>query len=211
MTRRRLAAVLAALALPLVGCGDDDSDEAQPPPPPPPPSETVHKVGDLPRGWKVHANRAGGFALGVPPGWDATDQGISTSVRSFDRLVAVSITPDRTTDALEIPLGDFATRALGVLPGFEQPLDPGPTRRFRQRYKGAEARASGKAESGVPQQVRLIVLRRDSIVTFTIVFAANAKPSARPSERLAERMVRTLRSRPIGAAGPEGGGKPDDR
>jgi hypothetical protein len=64
----------------------------------------------------------------------------------------------------------------------------------------------GKARTGVEQQVRLLVLRRDSIVTFTIVVAVNVKPAARPSERLAERMVRTLRSRPIGAPS-----SPDDR
>jgi hypothetical protein len=201
--RSQLAAVVAVLGLALVGC-DDDSDAPRPPPPPPPPSETVHKVGDLPRGWKVHTNSAGGFGFGVPPGWKAKDHAISTSVRSFDRLVAVSITPDRTAEAFEIPLANFARRALAALPGFDPALDPGPTRRFRHRYQGAEARASGRAESGVKEQVRLIVLRRDSLVTFTVVLAANAKPSARPSERLAERMVRTLRSRPIGAPSPGG-------
>jgi hypothetical protein len=157
-------------------------------------------VPDLPGGWKVHVNRPGGFALGVPPGWKAKDEGTSTSVRSFDHLVAVSITPDRTDEALAIPLEDFATRALIALPGFERELEPGPARRFRGRYEGVEVRAAGTAaETGVRQRVRLVVLRRDAIVTFTVVLAASTRPSARASNRLAERMLRTLRSRPVGA------------
>ena len=202
MLIRSTAFVLAVMAFGIVGCdgGDSDSPSPEPEPAPPPRVETRHKVGDLPGGWKVQVNQAGGFALGVPPGWKAADRGISTSVRSFDRLVAVSITPDRTAAALEIPLKDFATRALAALPGFERELEPGPDRRFRGRYRGIEVRGTGTAaESGVRQRVRLVVLRRDAIVTFTIVVASSTRPSARASENLAERMLRTLRSQPIGA------------
>jgi hypothetical protein len=189
-----------ALALVIVGCGGDSEPPEPEPPPAPPRVERVHKVPDLPGGWKVHVNRAGGFALGVPPGWKTKDEGISTSVRSFDRLVAVSITPDRTSEALEIPLKDFAARALAALPGFERELKPGPPRRFRGRYEGIEVRGTGTAaQSGVRERVRLIVLRRDAIVTLTVVLAASTRASARASDKLAERMLRTLRSRPIGA------------
>jgi hypothetical protein len=202
MLIRATAFVLAVVAFWMVGC-DDDAESPAPEPEPPPaprPVETRHEVPDLPGGWKAQVNQAGGFALGVPPGWKAADRGISTSVRSFDRLVAVSITPDRTAAALEIPLKDFATRALAALPGFERELEPGPDRRFRGRYRGIEVRGTGTAaESGVRQRVRLVVLRRDAIVTFTIVVASSTRPSARASENLAERMLRTLRSQPIGA------------
>jgi hypothetical protein len=207
--RLRTAIALTALALGIAACGDDDSDEPAPPPPTPP-TETRHRVPDLPGGWKVHSNRAGGFALGAPPGWKAKDQGMSTSVRSFDHLVAVSISPDRSPEALEIPLEEFATRALSALPGFEGELDPGPPRRFRGRYEGVEVRAAGTAaETGVREHVRLVVLRRDAIVTFTVVLAASTRPSARASNRLAERMLRTLRSRPVGAPSPGRGSQSD--
>jgi hypothetical protein len=193
---------LAALLVALAGC-DDDSDEATTTTTTAPrPTETFQKVPDLPPGWKVHANRPGGFALGVPPGWKPNDRQASTRVRSFDRLVAVSITPDRTAEGIEIPLEDFATRTLTALPGFEGELDPGPSRRFKHPYRGVEVRAAGRAESGVREQVRVVVLRRDEIVTFTAVVAVNLKPAARPSERLAERMLRTVRSRPIRAGRP---------
>jgi hypothetical protein len=194
---------MAALAVALSGCDDDSDDAATTTTTPQPrPEETFQEVPDLPPGWKVHANRAGGFALGVPPGWKPDDRQASTRVRSFDRLVAVSIAPDRTVEGLEIPLEDFATRTLAALPGFEGELDPGPSRRFKHRYNGIEVRAAGKAETGVREQVRVVVLRRDEIVTFTAVMAVNAKPAAYASERLAERMLGTVRSRPIRAAKP---------
>lgn len=189
------ALALAALLLPAGGCGDGADDA--PPEPPPPPPETIDRVRELPDRWKVRANRPGGFAFGLPPGWRARNRGISTLVRSFDRLVAVSISPDRTDEAIEVPLADFVTRALVALPGFEAELAPQGQGRFQHRYRGIEARAAGTAtRSGIRQRVRVIVLRRDRLVTFTIVIAANVE-GGRASERVAERMVRTLRSRPV--------------
>lgn len=191
----RAAAVLVAIALLVVGCGDD-SDEASSEPAPRP-TEAVDPLPKLPASWSTHVNQAGGFALGLPPGWRADDRGTSTLVRSFDRLVAVSIAPDRTSEAIELPLGDFATRALTGLSGFEGELEAGPERPFEHRYRGVVVEGSGIAtDTGLRQRLRLIVLRRDRQVTFSVVIAANAAPEARPSERLAERMVKTLRSRP---------------
>jgi hypothetical protein len=201
---RPIVCVLVALAVAIAGCDDDSDDsETTTTAPTPRPKETFQEVPKLPPGWKVHANRSGGFALGVPPGWVATNRDSATRVRSFDRLVAVSITPDRTADGLAIGIEDFASRTAGALRGFEQQLDPGPSRRFKHRYRASEVRATGKAKTGVREQIRVFVLRRDKVVTITAVMAVNAKPSARPSERLAERMLRTLRSRPPGARGSE--------
>jgi hypothetical protein len=194
---RPILCVLVAIAVAMAGC-DDDSDvsETTTTTPAPRPKETFQKVPELPPGWKIHANRSGGFALGVPPGWDASNRGSATRVRSFDRLVAVSITPDRTAEGLAIGIEDFASQTVGALRGFEQELDPGPSRRFKHAYKAAEVRAAGTATTGVREQIRVFVMRRDEIVTFTAVMVINAKPSARASERLAERMLRTIRSRP---------------
>jgi hypothetical protein len=58
--------------------------------------------------------------------------------------------------------------------------------------------------------VSVSVLRRDDLVTFTVVLAKNAEETAGPSKRLAERVIETIRSRPPrgrgGAAKPRGGG-----
>jgi hypothetical protein len=203
---RTIAGVVAAMAIVLVGCDDDSGDETTTTTTTAPaPKETFQEVPKLPPGWKVQANRSGGFAFGLPPGWKANNAGPSTRVRSFDRLVAVSIAPDRAPDALGIGVEDFAARAVEALEGFEAPLDPGPARRFEHPYRATEVRADGKAETGVRQQVRVFVLRRGDIVTLTAVMAVNAKPSAHPSEQLAERMLRTLRSRPPGTRGKDDG------
>jgi len=197
---QRLPAFALAFAAGLVvavlaSCGGE-SDDPEPEPPPRPP-ETVHELPDLPDRWREQLNRAGGFAVGVPPGWRARNQGTSTLVRSFDRLVAISISPDRTREANDMALTDFATRALVALPGFEGELTPRGERSFEHRYAAYEARGRATAAKiGVEQRVRLIVVRRGRLVTFTVVIAANAE-GGRVSERIAERVVRTLRSRPV--------------
>ena len=57
-------------------------------------------------------NTAGGFVLGLPPGWKAKEFGASTLIRSFDELVSIQVTPDRTEEAIRFDPGKFATRAL---------------------------------------------------------------------------------------------------
>ena len=187
-------AACAAVALLLVaGCGaDEDESEA------PGPLETVDRVPDLPRQWRPHVNRAGGFAFGLPSGWKAADRDDrSTLVRSRDRLLAVSIVADRTAEALGGPLEEFATRALVALPGFSEQLEPGAPRAVRHRYAAVGAKARGSAASGVDQRLLLIVLRREDVVTITALIAANQRRSSARSEALAEELVRTLRSRPV--------------
>jgi hypothetical protein len=187
-------AALAALLLGAGACGADDAAEREPPRPPP---ETAHPVPELPSRWEVRVNRAGGFAFGLPPGWRARDRGTSTLVRSLDRLVAVSIVPDRTRDAIETPLDDFARRTIAALPGFESELEPRRERGFPHRYRGVrvEARATA-AGTGARQQVQVVVLRRGRQATFTVVIAVNVR-GGEASEEVAERMVRTLRGRPV--------------
>jgi hypothetical protein len=194
--RLPLAALLVALAL--AGCdGSDDEPQPQPPPPPrPPPEETVHQLPKLPDDWERHVNRAGGFAFGVPRGWKVSERGDGSLIRSFDRLVAISIVPDRGDGALEIPVDQFATRAAEALPGFRKRLRVQGEGRFQHRYEGAEVRAVGTAEGGIDQRVSVIVLRRDQLATFTVVIAKNEREAAGPSKKLADRIVETLRSRP---------------
>jgi hypothetical protein len=192
--RPQWLAALAALLLGGGACGADPEEADRELPPPP---ETAHAVPDLPAGWEVRVNRAGGFAFGLPPGWRARNRSTSTLVRSLDRLVAVSIVPDRTRDALETPPEDFARRTLAALPGFEGELAPDRERRFQHRYRGVRVAARGTAaRTGTRQRIQVVVLRRGRQVTLTVVIAANVR-GAEASEEVAERMVRTLRSRPV--------------
>ena len=187
------AALLVAFAL--GGCGlDPDSPE-----PGQRPVESVDLLAPLPPGWKAHVNSDGGFAFALPPGWDAQNRGSSTLVRSYDQLAVVSISADRTREALELPLEAFATRALAARPGYEEALRPSEPRELQHRYASVVVEAQGTAKgSGVAQQVELVVLRRSKLVTLTVVIAVNASPEGEPSELIAERIVETLRSRPTG-------------
>lgn len=196
----RPIAVVASIALLLAAgaCGGGEED-AEPAPAP----ETVDPLPDLPPRWSPHANRAGGLALGVPPGWRARDRGIVTQIDSFDRLVVVTVIPDRTRQGMDVPLEDFARRAFEALGGYEEELAAeAPPQPFEHRYEGAvlETMATAAA-TGVRQRVRLIVLRRGPHVTFTVQIAASAG-AGEASGRLAERMISTLRSQPLGGAPP---------
>jgi hypothetical protein len=163
----------------------------------------VDPVGELPKGWRVHVNDAGGYAFGLPRGWQARDRGTRTEVRSFDRLAAISFTADRTEEALAVDPAEFAGRVAAATGGFEQPLEPRDAVPFRHRYEGAEASASGtNAKTGVEQEISVIALRRDGLAALTATIFANATPAGRASQRLAERVVRTLRSRPVSGAAP---------
>ena len=193
---RRAALAALALALALHGCGSEDDEGSAPRPRP---TETADELPKLPRGWEQHLNPRGGLTLGVPPDWRAENRGTSVLLRSADRLVAISITPDRTGEALELPLGEFATRTAAALPGFRRGLDPGRSRDFAHRYPAASVSARGRAKrTGVEQRVTVVVIRRPRLATFTAVIAANVEPEADASRKLAVAALRTLRGRPIG-------------
>jgi hypothetical protein len=76
--------------------------------------------------------------------------------------------------------------------------------RYEHQYDGAEVRATETAKGGVDQRVWVIVLRRDDVVTLTVVLVKNAQEAAGPSKRLADRVIETIRSRPPRGRGPDG-------
>ena len=197
MSRRAalLATLLAGFALP--ACGSDSEPRSDPPRR----VESSDRLPPLPAGWRPFANRFGGYAFGLPPGWEAKRRGTATDVSSFDGLAKLSISADRTGDAVELPIEDFAVRVLAARPGYEEPIEPGEPREFEHPYAGAVVEAEGVAiaeGTGVAQRVEVIVLRRPQLVNLTIVIAANAIPEGLRSAWIAERLVETMRSRPVG-------------
>jgi hypothetical protein len=194
---RALLAALVAAAL-IGGCGAD-SDE--PAPEEQRPIETADPVPDLPRDWEAHINHAGGFVLGLPPGWKARDRGTITEIRSFDGLVVLTVTADRTSEAVAIDPADAATRTLASLAAFAEPINPGEPRKFDHRYEAYEVTGHGRStRTGFEQDLTVVVLRRDDAVTVTVLIAANADKRAKAARRIADRVVETLRAQPPNAA-----------
>jgi hypothetical protein len=194
---RRAAALLIIAAIAFAGCGGSDTTE-QSTTTQRHHSEDADPLPDLPAGWKPYLNRVGGFAVGLPPGWKAARKGTGSLLRSFDRLVAVSISPDRTPDADELPLDRFATRALLALPGVGAGVQPSDPKPYDHHYDAVKSTFETKA-SAIKLRDTLIVIRRDHLVTFTILIAANADAAARPAEEVARKVVATLRSQPPSA------------
>lgn len=200
MSRSSAGGVLLTALLALAGCGGSDNDSTAAPttstPSPPPPRETSEQLPKLPRRWSEQVDRRGGFAFGLPPGWTASDRGAGSLIRSYDRLVAISVVADRTEAARETELPDYVTDTADALPGFRGELDVKGMFPFADHYQTTQVKATGIAEGGVEQKVLVIALRRGRIVTVTAVIAANAKHAAADSVHLAKRVVHTLRTRP---------------
>ena len=193
------AVALCTATLALAGCGGGETtlpETTTTRPPQPPPKETRDPLPGRPHEWKRYVNERGGFAVLLPRGWEPKTRGTSTLIRSFDRLVAISIAPDRSRAGIEAPIADYATRTADALRGFAHPPRIRGVRPFGHRYDGVEAFGTARAKGGIEQKVSVIVLRRGRLATFTAVLAANAKPAARSSERIGRRVIATLRSRP---------------
>jgi hypothetical protein len=197
MARAVLATLAVAVAASLAGCGDDD--DAPEPPPVERRTETPEKLPKLPRGFERHVNRANGLALGRPPGWKATNRGATTLLRAPDRLVVMSLSADRTDEALAADPRELATRTFQALEGYKGTLDPSRPRPFKHRYEAFAVKGKGVAAStGVRQRLRLIVLRRKGAVVMTAVIAENSEVKAPAEVDQAIEALRTLRTRPVG-------------
>lgn len=191
MSWMRTAAVVVGLALLATGCGDDGPagpDVVRQ-------EETVERQPKLPRGWERVVNDTAGLEFGRPPGWEVAEAAVLTVIRAPDGLTVLSMTIDRTSEAIAEEPKSFVTRTAELLPGYSRPLDFSKPRRFAHRYEAAIVRASGVAE-GVRQNVRVIALRRKGVATVTAVVAANAGERTGPQVRQALRALKTVRTRP---------------
>ena len=197
--------LLVALTLAGAGCGGDETTS-----PPPPPTEAAQKLPKLPKHWKAHRDLSIGYAIGKPPGWEATRSragGVTAAlIRSPDHLLAVTLVATRDPEALSVPLEQFATTALGALPGFEARLKPSTPRPFPGTPLDAvQSVAHGTTKArGIKERATLLVLRRDEIVNYTVAIVENARRGYSAKDRaVALRMMRTLRDQPVGSGAPE--------
>ncbi len=187
-------------AVALAGCGTDSKG----------PSSTQTTVAatpqapaEIPRSWRREIDTKHGFSAGVPPHWQLVGKGRSVLFRSPDRLVALSLAVDRNEAAFGTPPVQFARRALASLSGYRGSLIAGPPRPIGATpLATAAVRAQGVAKgTGVRQKVEFVVLRRDHLVNFTAVIAANAKQAPRDDIDVARRILRSVRDHPPTVAG----------
>jgi hypothetical protein len=187
-------ALVAGLAVLVTGCGGGSgtttTEAAR--------KETAQDLPKLPPGWKAHRDRSVGYAIGVPTGWQVSGHGSRVLFRPPDHLVAVTLTADRSPGAFRLSLKRFAAQALGALPGFKVPLEPGKPEPFRSTpFQAVETTASGMQAGGLKERATLVVLRRDRLVNYTVAVLENAEqPGSELDRAVALRMVQTLRDLP---------------
>ena len=195
LMRTRVLSLLLAATFLASGCGSDEGPRA---PDVERAEETFEKPPKLPRGFDVYENRTAGITFGRPPGWDVAEDGVLTVIRAPDELVVLSVSVDRTGEALAGEPGSFATETAKLLPGYRRPLDPSKPKPFEHRYPGSSVTAEGIADGGFEQRVEVIVLEREGAAVVTAVVAENAEEGARAEVRQALESVASLRTQPVG-------------
>jgi hypothetical protein len=179
-----------------VGCGGSglEHSHTRPERPQPPAS--------LPAGWHQYRDYASGLSVGVPPGWNAVRRRDSLRITSPDGLVAVSITADRTSDAVSVPPDRLARVTVSNLPGYRGGLGGGkPVQVGGTPLQAAALQSTGVTSSGARQRVTLVVLRRPHLVNYTLVAAVDGNaPATEATEGVA--VARTVRDIPVAPNSP---------
>ncbi len=193
---RRLVVVGACVAAGAgagVGCGGSDTPKPAEPPQRP---ETDDRPARLPTGWTRLVNRHAGFSVGIPPGWKARGAQGATLVRSGDRLLAVSITADRSSDGQDLRPANYAERLVIALPGYRKRKVGRPVSVRGAHYPGASVAASGTfRRTRVRQAMRAVALQRRGRVTYALVFFRTARSPAALYRPAITGMIRTFRAR----------------
>ena len=205
-----LLAVLACAALPACGAEDEDAEPIAPVVDRKP--ETRQDLPELPRGFEPYRSRAHGLAFGRPPGWKATRRGPATLLIAPDELVVMSLSADRSDEAVSSDIEGLAVDTFAALEGYRGKLKPSKPRKFAHRYAGYQVRGDARAKkTGVPQRLRVIVLEREGRTVVTAVMAENSKEKAPDEVKQAYQALRSLRTGPVGKSGLSGPGGPDRR
>lgn len=192
MGLRTAIVAVAALGVLFTGCGGDEGSATTATTGP---TETADRA-KLPSGWVRHTNFDAGISLGIPPLWSARKDGSATTVRSPRKLLAITVTADRTSSATEIELDEFISAVAGALTGYED-LSTGEPEPFGHRYPALAIEGDGKAADGPAQDLLLVVLSREGLVKVTALTSWN-RAKTRPREiRDARRILRTIRTRPF--------------
>ncbi|MGI8945061.1 MAG: hypothetical protein ACR2GL_02330 [Thermoleophilaceae bacterium] len=189
---RRAVAAFAALALLPAGCagGDDQPREAAPPA-----RERTDPPTTPPRGWRTVRNTVAGFTVAVPGSWTSRTKAGRTIIRSDDRLVAVSISADRTQPGRELTPRRYARRTVRELPRFAGRIDGRVTRVPGSSYDSALLTALGTvAPNSLSQKITVAVFQRPGRVTYGALLFRNAGVKPAFNERRLDALLRSFRA-----------------
>lgn len=174
-------AVVAISLLAILSGSDDTSD-----PPVPPPPETADSLPKLPPGWTSSENDAIGVDLGVPPRWSSKPAASKTTLRSPGSAVVLSVTADRSADAINADLDAYA---LEIASGLD-----------RGEAEGADPPSPGlgyEAAAATAGRTDVIVVRRTELAAYPMLVARNPKVKPAELDPLVDGIVASLRGRPV--------------
>lgn len=189
-------AVCVVAAGAFAGCGDDgdspDKDRIT--------TEAVER-GDPPArpppGWRTVRNTFAGFTISAPTTWSATTTPRRTVIRSDDRLVALSISADRTDPGRGLSARQYARRTIRTLPKFVGVVDKRVSRVPGAKYQSALLHATGTVSpSNLSQRISVAIFTRPGLVTYGVLVFRNAGVKPRFNDRTVSLMLRSLRAQP---------------
>ncbi len=187
---------VAACAGAVAACGDGGSGTTAATTTPPERNDPAARV---PHGWSRLVNRRAGFSVAIPPGWRASGARGATLVRSGDRLLAVTITADRSPDGRRLRPSVYAERLVRALPGYRRLTVARPVPVHRAHYPAASVSARGVfRRTHVRQAIRAVVLQRRDQATYALVFFRKATAPGALYAPAEAGMVQTFRARKPG-------------
>jgi hypothetical protein len=193
----RTAALLVLASLALPACGSQEEDAEPVAPLVDRKKETRQRPPDLPPGFERHVSRRAGLEFGRPPGWKVTKRGDATLLIAPDELVVMSLSADRTDEAVAADAEQLAVDTFAALEGYKGKLKPSTPRKWGHPYEAYQVRGDAVAKkTNVRQRVRVFVLEREGRTVVTAVIAENSKEKAPDEVRQAYQALRTLRTRP---------------
>jgi hypothetical protein len=190
---------LPALALTVVivgaGCGSSGDSGS---PPPDPASERADHPAKPPAGWRTVTGGQAGFTIAVPRGWSVHKHGAVVRIRSDDKLLAISITADRSEPGRDTSARAYAEETMRKLPGFTRPLKPHDAKKVRgSPYKSERVDGQGSLRSNHRSQVVTVAgFHRSGQVTYTVVAFRNATVLPRFHQRELTEALATFRAMP---------------
>jgi hypothetical protein len=156
-----------------------------------PPPEIADPIPALPRGWSKAVNGTAGFAVGVPPGWPVKTVGGRTTFKSPGGTVVVAITADRSEEAIEADLQEYAVEVAQAIGASTAAAVPEPPKAGGPGYESAAA--EGMDED---RRVEAIVVRRPELAAYPIVVVSGAGVKRAEVDQIVNRIVSTLRGQP---------------